>query len=63
MDVRLDIDDSSMTDPSVGHNLILAHANAAKLYDQKYRSSQKGHISITLNGDWVEPYDSTEQSN
>jgi beta-glucosidase len=47
---------------SVGHNLILAHARAAKLYDQKYRSKQGGHISITLNGDWVEPYDGTEQS-
>lgn len=47
---------------SVGHNIILAHARAAKLYDQKYRSKQGGHISITLNGDWVEPYDHTEQS-
>ena len=47
---------------SVGHHLILAHAHVAKLYDQRYRPTQRGHISITLNGDWVEPYDDTEQS-
>ncbi|XP_072253764.1 lactase/phlorizin hydrolase-like [Leuresthes tenuis] len=39
----------------VGHNLIKAHAEAWHLYNDKYRSEQKGKISITINSDWSEP--------
>ncbi|KAL7423395.1 hypothetical protein Q5752_002699 [Cryptotrichosporon argae] len=53
----------SETEPwIVGHHLMLAHAHAAKLYHRKYRAAQGGFISITLNGDWAEPWDDTEES-
>ncbi|TKS67588.1 Lactase-phlorizin hydrolase [Collichthys lucidus] len=37
------------------HNLIKAHAEAWHLYNDKYRATQGGLISITINSDWVEP--------
>ncbi|CAD6568729.1 MAG: Beta-glucosidase 1B [Tremellales sp. Tagirdzhanova-0007] len=40
----------------VGHNVILAHAHASKLYKTDFKSRQGGTIGITLNGDWTEPY-------
>nr|XP_046260350.1 lactase-phlorizin hydrolase-like [Scatophagus argus] len=39
----------------VGHNLLKAHAEAWHLYSDKYRETQKGIISITINSDWSEP--------
>ncbi|XP_015667918.1 lactase-phlorizin hydrolase [Protobothrops mucrosquamatus] len=39
----------------VGHTILKAHAKVYHTYDQKYRKSQKGVISISLNVDWVEP--------
>ncbi|XP_067892368.1 lactase/phlorizin hydrolase-like [Heterodontus francisci] len=39
----------------VAHVLLKAHAKAFHTYDDKYRSTQKGLISISLNADWVEP--------
>ncbi|CAG5865922.1 unnamed protein product [Menidia menidia] len=41
----------------VAHNLIKAHAKAYHTYDDKYRASQGGLISIALNADWYEPKD------
>ncbi|XP_029968128.1 lactase-phlorizin hydrolase-like [Salarias fasciatus] len=41
----------------VGHNLIKAHATAYHTYDDKYRGSQFGKVSIALNADWIEPAD------
>lgn len=41
----------------VAHNLIKAHAKAYHTYDDKYRTSQGGLVSIALNADWVEPTD------
>ncbi|CAN9497957.1 unnamed protein product [Ophioblennius macclurei] len=41
----------------VAHNLIKAHATAYHTYDDKYRTSQGGIVSIALNADWVEPTD------
>ncbi|XP_076731470.1 lactase/phlorizin hydrolase-like [Maylandia zebra] len=41
----------------VAHNLIKAHAKAYHTYDDKYRQSQGGLISIALNADWFEPAD------
>ncbi|XP_072253761.1 lactase/phlorizin hydrolase-like [Leuresthes tenuis] len=41
----------------VAHNLIKAHATAYHTYDDKYRSSQSGLVSIALNADWAEPKD------
>ncbi|XP_043852489.1 klotho [Dromiciops gliroides] len=40
---------------NAGHNLLKAHAQAWHLYDQHFRRSQKGKISIALQADWVEP--------
>ncbi|XP_040913102.1 lactase-phlorizin hydrolase-like [Toxotes jaculatrix] len=41
----------------VAHNLIKAHAKAYHTYDDKYRKSQGGLVSIALNSDWIEPKD------
>ncbi|KAI6685546.1 hypothetical protein NL676_031459 [Syzygium grande] len=40
----------------VGHNQLLAHAAAVKLYRDKYQASQKGVIGITLVSHWMVPY-------
>ncbi|XP_047578460.1 lactase/phlorizin hydrolase [Lutra lutra] len=45
----------------VGHNLIKAHAEAWHLYNNKYRASQGGVISITISSDWAEPRDPSNQ--
>ncbi|XP_021504301.1 lactase/phlorizin hydrolase [Meriones unguiculatus] len=44
-----------------GHNLIKAHAEAWHLYNDKYRRSQGGVISITISSDWAEPRDPSRQ--
>ncbi|XP_024142564.2 lactase-phlorizin hydrolase [Oryzias melastigma] len=41
----------------VAHNLIKAHATAYHTYDDKYRASQGGLVSIALDADWIEPSD------
>jgi beta-glucosidase len=33
---------------SVGHHLILAHAQTVSLYREKYQKAQQGQIGITL---------------
>ncbi|XP_010494507.1 PREDICTED: beta-glucosidase 14 isoform X2 [Camelina sativa] len=40
----------------VGHNLILAHGEAVKVYRKKYKKSQKGQVGIALNAGWNLPY-------
>ncbi|KAG7572232.1 Glycoside hydrolase superfamily [Arabidopsis suecica] len=40
----------------VGHNLILAHGEAVKVYRKKYKASQKGQVGIALNAGWNLPY-------
>ncbi|WWC92590.1 uncharacterized protein L201_007549 [Kwoniella dendrophila CBS 6074] len=53
----------SNTEPwIVGHSQIVAHATAAKLYINKYKSEQGGTIGITLNGDWTEPFDDSPEN-
>ncbi|XP_075094991.1 furcatin hydrolase [Nicotiana tabacum] len=48
---------NSATEPYiVAHHLLLAHAQAAKLYRVKYQASQKGEIGIVLVASWFEPY-------
>jgi len=39
----------------VGHNLLLAHANAVKTYREQFQGEQHGRIGITNNCDWREP--------
>ncbi|TSK92928.1 Lactase-phlorizin hydrolase [Bagarius yarrelli] len=44
----------------IAHNLLKAHAKAYHTYDMKYRKTQNGIVSISLNADWIEPLDATE---
>jgi beta-glucosidase len=44
----------------VGKALIMSHARAAAAYNKDFRPSQKGQIGISLNGDYYEPWDSSE---
>ncbi|CAK6448613.1 unnamed protein product [Pipistrellus nathusii] len=39
----------------IGHALIKAHARAYHTYDEKYRPTQKGVISLSLSAHWAEP--------
>lgn len=41
----------------VSHNLLLAHAQAAKIYRDQFQKEQGGQIGITLSGNWAEPWD------
>ncbi|KAF8146455.1 glycoside hydrolase family 1 protein [Mycena galopus ATCC 62051] len=54
--------DSSTEPWIVGHNVILSHASAVKLYRDEFKSQQGGQIGITLNGDWQMPYDDTAEN-
>uniref|UniRef100_A0A8C6ZXS2 Klotho beta n=1 Tax=Nothoprocta perdicaria TaxID=30464 RepID=A0A8C6ZXS2_NOTPE len=37
------------------HNLLIAHAMAWKIYDERYRPFQAGRVSLSLHSDWAEP--------
>jgi beta-glucosidase len=53
----------SNTEPwIVGHNVMIAHANVVKMYRDEFKSRNGGMIGITLNGDWVIPYDDSPES-
>ncbi|TPX11626.1 uncharacterized protein E0L32_007605 [Thyridium curvatum] len=41
----------------VGHTEIVSHARVCAMYKQEFQPTQKGHIMITLSGDWCEPWD------
>lgn len=48
---------NSTTEPYiVSHNLILAHAKAARTYKSKYQVAQGGVIGLTTNVDYAVPY-------
>ena len=47
---------------SVGHSVILSHANAVKLYRDEFKSRQGGQIGVTLNGDMELPWDDSPES-
>lgn len=47
---------NSATEPYIaGHNILLAHAAASKLYRQKYKPIQKGEIGTIVVSHWFEP--------
>jgi beta-glucosidase len=53
----------STTEPwIVAHNVMIAHANVVKMYRDEFKPSSGGTIGITLNGDWVVPYDDSPES-
>ncbi|KAF2813158.1 beta-glucosidase [Mytilinidion resinicola] len=54
------IGDSSREPWIVGHNLLIAHGAAVKAYRDDFREKDGGQIGITLNGDWVEPWDADD---
>uniref|UniRef100_A0A6I8S540 Lactase, gene 2 n=1 Tax=Xenopus tropicalis TaxID=8364 RepID=A0A6I8S540_XENTR len=48
-------DDPGSAPYRVAHNLLKVHARVYHTYDQQYRASQGGVISISLNTEWAEP--------
>ncbi|KAI1261884.1 family 1 glycosyl hydrolase [Xylariaceae sp. FL1019] len=54
------VGDSSREPWIVGHNILLAHAKAVKVYREEFKPKDEGQIGITLNGDWAYPWDSED---
>lgn len=52
--------DSSRECWTVGHNFLIAHGSAAKLYQEEFNPKDKGEIGITLNGDATYPWDASD---
>ncbi|PIA43746.1 hypothetical protein AQUCO_01800060v1 [Aquilegia coerulea] len=51
---------NSATEPYItGHNQLLAHAAAVKVYKEKYQARQEGKIGITLVSHWMVPSSDT----
>ncbi|RMD44884.1 hypothetical protein DV735_g355, partial [Chaetothyriales sp. CBS 134920] len=52
---------NSSTEPWIaGHSILVAHAEAVKIYRDDFKSKAGGQIGITLNGDWAEPWDAED---
>ncbi|KAF3770205.1 family 1 glycoside hydrolase [Cryphonectria parasitica EP155] len=49
--------DSSREPWLVGHNLLVAHGRAVKVYRDEFKARDGGEIGITLNGDATYPWD------
>lgn len=49
------LNQSGVTDYLCSQVITLAHAKAYHLYDNEFRSIQKGKVGITFAGDWYEP--------
>jgi len=54
------IGDSSREPWIVGHNILLAHAHAVKIYREEFAPRDGGVIGITLNGDSTYPWDEND---
>jgi len=52
--------DSSIEPYVVGHNILLSHANAAKVYKDSYQKSQNGRIGFVVNSDWAKPLNESD---
>ena len=57
---KSEVGDSSTEPWQVGHNILIAHGAAVKAYRDEFKEKDGGVIGITLNGDWVEPWDPEE---
>nr|XP_039253969.1 uncharacterized protein LOC120331019 [Styela clava] len=44
------------------HYMILAHAKAYHVYDEEFRATQRGQISISMESMWGEPFDRNNQN-
>lgn len=52
---------ASTTAPLVaGHNMLLAHAHAVNIYRKQYREAHNGCITMVINSDWREPFDTSQ---
>jgi beta-glucosidase len=51
------VGDSSRECWIVGHNILIAHGAAVKVYREEFKPTNGGEIGITLNGDAVYPWD------
>ncbi|KAF7924634.1 uncharacterized protein EAE97_010585 [Botrytis byssoidea] len=57
---KSDVGDSSREPWTVGHNLLIAHGAAVKIYREEFKAKDGGQIGITLNGDGVYPWDTSD---
>ncbi|KAH8653374.1 beta-glucosidase-like protein [Xylariales sp. PMI_506] len=51
------VGDSSREPWITGHNILVAHGRAVKVYRDEFKPTDKGQIGITLNGDHAYPWD------
>lgn len=54
------VGDASTEPWRVGHTILVSHGAAVKVYREEFKPSDGGIIGITLNGDWVEPWDEND---
>ena len=45
----------------VGHSILVAHGAAVKLFRDEFKPTHGGEISMVINGDWGEPWDSESE--
>jgi len=55
-----EIGDSSTEPWKVVHSLLVSHGMVVKLYRDEFKAKDGGQIGITLNGDWVMPWDEND---
>ncbi|XP_061595374.1 klotho-like isoform X1 [Cololabis saira] len=53
--ITLNEPNDEMVSYQEGHHMLQAHARAWRAYDQEFRPSQGGKVSLALHMDWVEP--------
>jgi beta-glucosidase len=56
------VGDSSTEPWLAGHNLLIAHGAAVKIYREEFKSTQGGQIGITLNGKRFQRLDSLDSA-
>lgn len=44
------------------HNVLRAHAQVYRMYQERFKAHQNGQVGITLNSDWAEPRDPHDPS-
>lgn len=52
--------DSSTEPFIVAHTELVSHGHVCEVYKREFQPTQKGHIMITLHGNWSEPYDESD---